>query len=763
VSLLSRDQKRYETSLSEKPFVHPSSIHKNAGGPSFYELQFIFTEKNEQQLFTKIKKGNAMVIRNLIPIKTIIATSFFMTLLLVVICLTGFTYYINSKSALKTAEQLMESTSNQIYMKIENMYEPLVYLVNQAGSLPSVAVKPSLQTHPAEAYMLNAMRIYKQVQIQYIGFQDGDFYCIYSLNSGYKGAREHTHAPDDAAFAVLRQYTPEGQSSPVRFWRYLNDKGQTIGSFKESDVSYDPRKRIWYTTALEEEGIIKSLPYKFDNAQELGITVAIPIDGSIPGVYGVDILLSEISHYLEEIKNSSSEHIIIFNKDLQITAAPVSMSLFENDRQTLLSMNKDPLLTMAAKVLKKQGLSDNMTLTLKIGRESYLVKVMAIIDSFKDKEYVLIAVSIDDILEPLAINSAMNIMHALLLFLFSIPLIVFIATKISHPIKDLAKEAEIIYRHDFSRDIEIFSGIKEINELAEEMAIMKRGLRHFNKYVPSRLVTYLLKHNKDITIGGINKEITVMFTDIADFTRISENCPPELLMQQLSWYFDKIANIIRRNNGLVDKYIGDAVMAIWNAPQDDPEHIKNACTTAIEIRKEMHAFALEQEAKGEMAFHTRVGIDTGIAVVGNVGSSDRMNYTVIGDIVNNASRLEGVNKLYKTDVLISQKIAERLNNDFLLKPIAKVIVKGKTKEQLIYELLEKTSIAKASAILHTEKFHLGLNLYYNRNWPEAMKAFQQADKLEKNHNSQNYIKLCRQMIKNPPGKDWSGIRVIRQK
>ncbi|MDC7239932.1 MAG: adenylate/guanylate cyclase domain-containing protein [Spirochaetales bacterium] len=704
-----------------------------------------------------------MAVKRLIPIKMTIISSFFLTLFLVVFLLTAFTYFINSRSALSTAEHLMESTSSQILLKIENMYEPMAYLVNQAGSLPSVAAKPTLQTHPAEAYMLNAMGMYKQVQIQYIGFQDGDFFCIYSLSAGYQGERENTHAPQSAAFAVLRQYTPPGQDKPVRLWRYLNESGQTIGSFKEKGVSYDPRERGWYKSAVEEEGVSKSLPYIFDNSGEPGITVSVPIEGAVPGVYGVDILLSEISDYLEQMRSSRNSRIVLFNEDLQIIASARSADQFSGDRHPLMVNSHDPLVAQIAAILERDGLEDRNTLTVEVDNVPYLVKIMAAADQFNSKEYILLGMSKNEILGPLAYESLMNLFYALLLFVLSVPLIIYIASRISLPIKDLAREANIIAKRDFQEDIEISTGIKEINDLTEEMAVMKRGLRHFNKYVPSRLVTHLLEDNRDITIGGDNREVTVMFTDIADFTGISENCPPQTLMEELSVYFHKSTDIIRRNNGLVDKYIGDAVMAIWNAPQQDPDHIRNACRAALELKKELNAFADEQEIRKKLVFRTRIGLDTGLAVVGNVGSMDRMNYTVIGDIVNNASRLEGVNKLYGTEILISEHLARHVEEDFILRPVAKVIVKGKTREQLIYELIDERELAEPEVIEQIEVFELGFNLFHDRKWDDAILAFQKSFEIRESSQSRSYIEECQRMMQNPPGKDWSGIRVLREK
>ncbi len=698
------------------------------------------------------------------PIKITITVSFFLTILTVVSIIIGFNYIETSKSALLTAEQLMESKSRRIFVQIDNLYKPLSYLVQQASTLPAVGTKPTLQTHPAQDYMINAMKIYKQIQIQYIGFQDGDFYGIYSLNENYIGSmRENTHAPEDAAFAIVRQYTPATQNAPVRLWRYLNDKEQTIGSYKERNVSYDPRNRGWYQSANENGGIRKSAPYLFDNSKQFGVTVSTCIDGATPGVYGVDILLSEIAEFLNKVKDSENETIIIFNQDLQITAAPDSGDPVSDSPLPFLRSSGNELLLTISEKLEELGLSENMTLNLKIQRKEYLIKIMEIPDLFENKEYILIGIPQDDILGPIAQNSILNLVYSFILFLLAIPLIILISAKISGPITKLAAEANTIHQYDFTRDIQIQSNIKEIHELTTEMANMKRGLRYFNKYVPSRLVRHLLESNIDFVIGGRKRNIAIMFTDIENFTSIAEAMEPEDLMQHLSGYFEKTTKIIRSYNGLVDKYIGDAVMAFWNAPSDDPHYIKHACRAAMDINREINGNDKNEEGQAGVVFKTRIGIDTGEAVVGNVGSSDRMNYTVIGDTVNNASRLEGVNKIYNTQILISQRVADQIEDEFLVCPVAKVLVKGKSIVQDIYELVDYRQEADPSEINYTFHFINGFRLFYGRQWIEAEKAFKKANTYGQSLLASQFIKSCQEFVNVPPPPEWTGVRIIRGK
>ncbi|MFN7903410.1 MAG: adenylate/guanylate cyclase domain-containing protein, partial [bacterium] len=156
-------------------------------------------------------------------------------------------------------------------------------------------------------------------------------------------------------------------------------------------------------------------------------------------------------------------------------------------------------------------------------------------------------------------------------------------------------------------------------------------------------------------LGGTRRSISVMFSDVEGFTTLAEDLPPEELMQIASAYFEDLTAELLRCQATIDKYIGDAVMALWNAPQDDHSHASNACEAALRARLLTERLCERFAARGWPRLHTRFGVHTGDAIVGNVGSSDRMSYTAIGSMVNLASRLEGMNKVYGTQILIVRR------------------------------------------------------------------------------------------------------------
>ena len=184
--------------------------------------------------------------------------------------------------------------------------------------------------------------------------------------------------------------------------------------------------------------------------------------------------------------------------------------------------------------------------------------------------------------------------------------------------------------------------IRELDELGRSVATMRTVAETFSHFVPRRLVEKLIETGTPLQLGGTRREVTLFFSDIAGFTAITESADPARVMQYTSRYFAAMSREIMGHRGTVDKFIGDAIMAIWNAPADDPDHAANACRGALAFQRANERLNAEFEREGWPAYRTRCGLHTGEAVVGNIGSEDRMNYTALGATVNLAARLEGL-------------------------------------------------------------------------------------------------------------------------
>jgi adenylate cyclase len=234
----------------------------------------------------------------------------------------------------------------------------------------------------------------------------------------------------------------------------------------------------------------------------------------------------------------------------------------------------------------------------------------------------------------------------------------------------------------------VLSRITEIQQLAETMTLAQRTIGSFARFVPRDIVKGILDGSISTEVGGLRQEVTVLFTDVENFTGIAETADPDVLVYQTSRHFAALTEAFISEGGTVDKFIGDAVMVLWNAPRPQRDHVERACRAALAATAASDALNIKFEAEGLPAFPVRVGIHVGDAVVGNIGSSERMEYTALGTSVNLASRLEGLNKEYGTRILVSDAVRQRAEHAFRFKPIASVIAKGMTVETSVFELSE---------------------------------------------------------------------------
>ncbi|MGQ0643905.1 MAG: CHASE2 domain-containing protein [Elusimicrobiota bacterium] len=287
----------------------------------------------------------------------------------------------------------------------------------------------------------------------------------------------------------------------------------------------------------------------------------------------------------------------------------------------------------------------------------------------------------------------------------------------------------------------------------------------FSQYMSKKLVDILASDPDRMKLGGEEKEMTVFFSDLAGFTTLSESMRAPDLVHLLNEYLTEMSDIILvKYDGFVDKYIGDAIMAFWNAPLDQPDHAKLACFAALDQMEKLKELQRRFAERKLPAIDCRMGINTGLMVVGNMGSNNKFNYTVIGDPVNQASRFEGANKAYHTHIMISETTYEKAKNDVEVRQLDLLRVKGKNLPIRVYELAARkdglSEAQKNGFALYGE----GLAFYLERKFEKALDKFKKTlAHLPDDGPSQVYIKRSEDYIKAPPPKNWDGVFVMTTK
>jgi len=283
-------------------------------------------------------------------------------------------------------------------------------------------------------------------------------------------------------------------------------------------------------------------------------------------------------------------------------------------------------------------------------------------------------------------------------------------------------------------------------------ALVRRRARQtramFAQYVPPAVVERLIAQPELMRLGGEAREVTLMFTDLASFTTLSEQLSAEQTVEVLTGYFNAMTPIVHASGGTVDKFIGDAVMAFWGAPLADPQHAEHAVRAAIAMQQAMEPLVAGLRARGLPGIHMRIGLHTGRVVVGNVGSEQRFSYTAIGDAVNLAARLEGANKAFGTGILLSAATAAQLPPDVALRALDDVVVKGRSEAVRVLTPCDDAMVREASAA--------ALEAFHARDWEGA--ARQLAQVLERLPGDAAALRLLERIAvarELPPGADWS--------
>jgi adenylate cyclase len=366
-----------------------------------------------------------------------------------------------------------------------------------------------------------------------------------------------------------------------------------------------------------------------------------------------------------------------------------------------------------------------------------------------------------------------SLVFSLVILLIALFWLYFQINKYSQPIVNLALEAHKIHAFDLDDSVNIESSTKEISNLAVEIQNMKTNVKNFARFIPKELVQKFIRSGEDVEIGGKEVNITVLFTDIANFTTLSEAREPTKLVTQLSEYLEELSSVILKNKGTIDKYIGDAIMSFWGAPDLDSDQTENACISALICMEKLIGLNKYWINSDQCEFRTRIGIHEGRAIVGNIGSSERMNYTAIGDNVNLAARLEGANKQYGTNILISEPVHQKLSSNFIRRPVDIVAFKGKAEGIKIYQLIGIDDHAYLRPISEKYRDYLAqyneaYEAYVQRDWKKAKKLFSNLREAALKMSIEDklieiYSARVEEFIKNPPEKNWNGIIHLKEK
>lgn len=562
---------------------------------------------------------------------------------------------------------------------------------NVRDSLEILAGLPSIQSAEIEdnsrlyGLMASMLRNNPQIFNLYIGYEDGSFLEMDVIDRAKPEFRTGLGVDEDAVFRLVVISRTGAPSSVTMF---LSENLIQVAEAK-GPATYDPRQRPWYVEAFKDEKTLLTGPYVFFATGQPGYTLRTALKEGRRGVVAADLLLNRLEQMLAEQKLGDSGVAFLFNESDRIVGHPDMSRLMDEipergDELPRIGSIKLPGLARAIDAWRKDGVSQQFFADA--GGRTYVAAFHGIETAGNADIRLAVIAPLDEFFSKIISERRSLFALALGFVLGMLPIALWLGSMLARSLRNLARQTDEIQHFKLAERPRLSSMIKEINELGRSVFTMRTVLRNFSSFVPRPIVRQLIESGSSLRLGGARREVSVLFTDVADFTAKTEKADPSEVMIFTSRYFAALSEAIMKHHGTIDKFIGDAIMAFWNAPDDDPDHVIHACEAVLACLVRNGELNESFRAAGWPAYTTRFGLHVGDAVVGNVGSSERMNYTALGATINLAARLEGLNKNYGTRVLVSAAVKERAEGRFLFRCVDEIRPKGFAEAVQIFEL-----------------------------------------------------------------------------
>ncbi len=550
-------------------------------------------------------------------------------------------------------------------------------------------------------------------------------------------------------------------------WLDVDHDGAVAGATWQ-ELDYDPRKRPWYQ---ERDGLRHGEPYWTEayllaTTGDLGITVSNGWQqGDVEHVIAFDVLLTTLSDFTISEENRVSER---------------SLKAVMDGRRRLLGLPRDPryrdpeairddLLSHVSEIRtrvvhaavlaaqKSPAQAAKGVMEFDFDGESWWVAVKPYALQQGRELRVAILIPASDLVAEITQLRIGLLFSTVLALLAALVFALFLTRSYSRPLEALAAQSRRLRDLDFRAGEPVHANVREVRELAETQEQSLAAVESFSRYVPVEVVRELVAEGDVARIGGQSREMTLLFSDIADFTRISEGLDPQTLADHMADYFDALISTIQANSGTVDKLVGDAIVAFWGAPHADNEHAAHAVAAALACRDRLVTLNAEWQAAERPALATRFGLASGTVIVGNFGAPDRLAYTVLGDKVNLASRLEGLNKVYGSEVLAAEATVIACGGSYAWRRLDRVVVKGHQHPTWIYELLGAKERVADEVLARAGSYEAAWDRYANRDFAAALEKLDALLAEGADIATQRLRARCAALAAHPPGEAWEAV------
>jgi len=563
-------------------------------------------------------------------------------------------------------------------------------------------------------------------------------------------------------------------------WFDVGKQGVTT-SPQWQTLDYDPRQRAWYT-GLEgrpDGEVYWTAPYVFYTTKDLGITASVKWQGAgLTHVIMYDVLLTAITSFTQSAPHQLSKNSqkAIFTDTWQVIGLPRNERFAspEDIRQAFLrpvaELGTPEFAAAVAKASKVKAVSkalkekQSAIFPFTVRGEDWWAGVSPYPLGKARHLWIAILVPNEDLLEGITQQRIYLLIATMVALLAALLYSFLLARSYSRPLEALAAQSRRISDLDFGIDEKIEAKLREFNRLREAQEQSLAALQSFSRYVPLEVVKKLVAKGEVAKIGGHTEVLTVLFTDIAGFTSISESMTPEALTQHMAGYFQAMIDILQKDGATVDKIVGDGIVAFWGAPTPIPDQAERAVRAVLDCRDKLRVLNEQWPAEGKPAFPTRFGLARGPVVVGNIGSSTRLSYTVLGDTVNLASRLEGLNKVYGTSLMVDDSVFQECPHLFAWRRLDRLVVVGKTTPSEIYEVLGEVGRVPEKALAAARRYEAAWERYQSGDFGEALASLAGFEtEFGEDAAVQRLRRICEEYLRNPPQEGWDGTSTMIHK
>lgn len=553
-------------------------------------------------------------------------------------------------------------------------------------------------------------------------------------------------------------------SDEIHYFNNIMDYISTVTPSFEDIEKYNPEERPWFKKAVEKQQGIWTDLYAFSNGVE-GISTSYPLyekNGKLKVVLFADVTLGIIRNFLSLLPLGQHGFGAIITTDGKV--------IVESDSKKACAFCKNKFNTSPSQVVHeafKYGMSQSYLddpFLFKHHNKTLLCEFSSFDKVFSNNWRLALILPEEDYIGHIKSSTIRVTIFSICILVISIILIYVLSKIITKPILALSSDMKKIQNFDIDPSHSIKSFLYEICLMSNTLLKMKNSLQTFGYYVPKNLVRQLIKKGIQAKLGGEKRNLTILFTDVYDFTQISETQVVDDLIHQTSNYLEKISIEIDKYHGTIDKFIGDGVMAFWGAPEHLDNHIGYACEAALACRYEVNQLNSTWSEQGKPIFQTRFALNSGETIVGNLGSHLRMNYTAFGDTVNVCSRLESLNKIYGTDIIVGESVYNEVSYLFLFRLLDFISVKGKIQGLKIYELMSRKSTSDPKDIEMANLSDEAFNMYAQRKWDEAKELYEKLALMNSGDKvAEIFLDRIASYRKTPPDEDWKGLTIMYHK